>query len=180
DAAQRGELRRDELEALAHAGAFSAFGLERREALWQAAAVGRDAASVVARVQTANVSPPPPMTALQESAADYAAPHLTAGPPLTAVPHIRAQLRNRLRAVGILGARELDAVPHGARVRVAGHVIVRQRPGTAKGFCFLTLEDETGTTNAVVTPARYDRWRVVINTSPLLEVQGPLQPPDRL
>ena len=60
-------------------------------------------------------------------------------------------------------------------MRVAGHVIVRQRPGTAKGFCFLTLEDETGTANAVVTPARYERWRVVLNTSPLLEVIGRLE-----
>jgi error-prone DNA polymerase len=54
-------------------------------------------------------------------------------------------------------------------------VITRQRPGTAKGFVFLTLEDETGTANAVVTPPRYERWRVVLNTSPLLEVEGPLE-----
>jgi len=52
----------------------------------------------------------------------------------------------------VRAARELDDVPHGARVRVAGHVIVRQRPGTPNGFCFLTLEDETGTVNAVVVP----------------------------
>jgi error-prone DNA polymerase len=66
-------------------------------------------------------------------------------------------------------------VPHGAPVRVAGHVIVRQRPGTAKGFCFLTLEDETGTANAVVTPQLYERARLVLNTSPLLEVAGRLE-----
>jgi len=60
-------------------------------------------------------------------------------------------------------------------VRVAGHVIVRQRPGTAKGMCFLTLEDETGTANAVVTPPLYERSRVVLNTSPLLEVAGRLE-----
>jgi error-prone DNA polymerase len=109
------------------------------------------------------------MTRFEETAADYAAMHLTAG------PHIMAHLRDRLRADGIRSARELDAVAQGTRVRVAGHVIVRQRPGTAKGFCFLTLEDETGTANAVVTPPRYDRWRVVLNTSPLLEVEGPLE-----
>src|SRR5205809_281681 len=72
-------------------------------------------------------------------------------------------------------ARALEQVPHGARVRVAGHVIVRQRPGTAKGMCFLTLEDETGTANAVVTPPLYERARVVLNTSPLLEVEGRLE-----
>jgi error-prone DNA polymerase len=170
EVAQHGELRKDELEALAHAGAFAAFGIQRREALWQAAAAERDATSVLARVRpSAAASPLPPMTAFEETAADYTATHLTAG------PHIMAHLRAALRAEGVLSARDLDGVPHGARVRVAGHVIVRQRPGTAKGFCFLTLEDETGTANAVVTPPRYERWRVVINTSPLLEVEGPLE-----
>jgi error-prone DNA polymerase len=81
-------------------------------------------------------------------------------------------LRERLTADGVVSARGLDAVPHGAPVRIAGHVIVRQRPGTAKGFCFLTLEDETGTANAVVVPRLYERSRVVLNTSPLLEVSG--------
>jgi error-prone DNA polymerase len=170
EAAQRGELRKDEIEALAHAGAFAAFGLTRRETLWQAAAVERDAHSLLARVRPVETAAPlPPMSPYEETAADYAAAHLTSG------PHVMAHLRDRLRTEGVLSARELDAVPHGARVRVAGHVIVRQRPGTAKGFCFLTLEDETGTANAVVTPPRYERWRAVLNTSPLLEVAGPLE-----
>jgi hypothetical protein len=105
------------------------------------------------------------MTPFEETAADYAATHLTPG------PHVMTHLRDRLRAAGILAARDLDNVPHGTRVRVAGHVIVRQRPGTAKGFVFLTLEDETGTANAVVTrratsaggssstPHRCSKWR---------------------
>jgi error-prone DNA polymerase len=170
EAAQCGGLRRDEVEALAHAGAFGVFGLERREALWQAGAVERDGGSLLARVHPPSPeSPLPTMTAFDETAADYAAMHLTVG------PHVMAHLRERVRADGVLAARDLDAVPHGTRVRVAGHVIVRQRPGTAKGFCFLTLEDETGTANAVVTPSRYERWRVVLNTSPLLEVEGPLE-----
>ena len=170
EAAQRGSLRKDEVEALAHAGAFAAFGLTRREALWQAAAAERDPASLLARVRPpAAAAPLPPMTPFEETAADYAATHLTPG------PHVMAYLRDGLRAAGVRAARELDAVPHGAPVRVAGHVIVRQRPGTAKGFCFLTLEDETGTANAVVTPPRYERWRVVLNTSPLLEVEGRLE-----
>ena len=109
------------------------------------------------------------MTPCEETAADYAATRLTAG------PHVMAHLRSRLAADGVLAARALDQVPHGARVRVAGHVIVRQRPGTAKGMCFLTLEDETGTANAVVTPPLYERARVVLNTSPLLEVEGRLE-----
>jgi error-prone DNA polymerase len=170
DAAQRAELRKDEIEALAHAGVFAGFGLARREALWQAAAVERDPRSLLARVRPpSTTSPLPAMSAFEETAADYAATHLTPG------PHVMTHLRDRLRAAGILAARDLDTVAHGTRVRVAGHVIVRQRPGTAKGFCFITLEDETGTANAVVTPPRFERWRVVLNTSPLLEVEGPLE-----
>src|SRR5438128_706342 len=170
EAAQRGVLTRSELETLAHAGAFAAFGLPRREALWQAAAVERDPTSLLARVRPqAAGAPLPPMTPCEETAADYAATRLTAG------PHVMAHLRSRLAADGVLAARALEQVPHGARVRVAGHVIVRQRPGTAKGMCFLTLEDETGTANAVVTPPLYERARVVLNTSPLLEVEGRLE-----
>ena len=165
-----GGLRRDELEALAHAGGFAAFGLTRREALWQAAAVERDPSSLLARVRPpAGDAPLLPMSAFEETAADYAATHLTPG------PHIMAYLRDRLRAEGVLAARDLERLPNGAPVRVAGHVIVRQRPGTAKGMCFLTLEDETGTANAVVTPPLYEGSRVVLNTSPLLEVAGRLE-----
>ena len=170
EAAQHGRLRADEVEVLAHAGAFAAFGLARREALWQAAAVERDPESLLARVRpSAAAAPLPAMTPFEETAADYAATHLTPG------PHVMTFLRDGLRAAGVRAARELDDVPHGAPVRVAGHVIVRQRPGTAKGFCFLTLEDETGTANAVVVPRLYERSRVVLNTSPLLEVVGRLE-----
>src|SRR5437870_3807685 len=170
EAAQRAELTRSELETLAHAGAFATLGLARREALWQAAAVERDPTSLLARVRPqAAGAPLPPMTPCEETAADYAATRLTAG------PHVMAHLRSRLAADGVLAARALEPVPPGARVRVAGHVIVRQRPGTAKGMCFLTLEDETGTANAVVTPPLYERARVVLNTSPLLEVEGRLE-----
>ena len=109
------------------------------------------------------------MTVFEETAADYAATHLTAG------PHVMAHLREALRADGVRAAAELDRVAHGAWVRIAGHIIVRQRPGTAKGMCFLTLEDETGTANAFVTPSLYERARVVLNTSPLLEVEGTLE-----
>ncbi len=170
EAAQGGQLRQNELDALAHAGAFATLGLARREALWQAAAAERDPRSLLARVRpAAGAAPLPPMTAFEETAADYAATHMTAG------PHVMAHLRDGLRAAGIRAAADLGDVAHGAWVRVAGHVIVRQRPGTAKGMCFLTLEDETGTANAVVTPPLYERARVVLNTSPILEVEGRLE-----
>jgi error-prone DNA polymerase len=170
EAAQAGELRRDEVEALAHAGGFVAFGLTRREALWQASAVERDSTSLLARVRAPRAAGPlPAMSAVEETAADYAATGLTTG------PHVMTYLRRELTARGVVAAGDLGGVRHGAAVRVAGHVIVRQRPGTAKGMCFLTLEDETGTANAFVTPPLYERWRVVLNTSPLLEVEGKLE-----
>ncbi len=169
-AAQRGGLRRDELDALAHAGALAAFGLARRDALWQAAAVERDATSLLAHVRPPAVpSPLPEMTAWEETAADYTATGLTVG------PHIMTYLRPALAARGVLATTDLPRMRDGAAVRVAGHVIVRQRPGTAKGMCFLTLEDETGTANAFLTPPLFQRWRLLLNTSPLIEVQGLLE-----
>ena len=170
EVAQRGMLRRNELEALAHCGALSAFGLTRRDALWQAAAVERDATGLLARVRPpAMKSPLPPMTAYDETAADYTTTSLTVG------PHVMSYLRAELTARGVHAAADLVRIRDGSAVRVAGHVIVRQRPGTAKGMCFLTLEDETGTANAFLTPPLYERWRVLLNTSALLEVQGLLE-----
>jgi error-prone DNA polymerase len=170
DLARRAALQRDELEAIAHAGALADFGLSRREALWQVAAIERDATSLLARVrQPRPQAPLPPMSAFEEMAADYGTTRLTTG------PHVMAHLRDRLHADGIVPTAALGGLRHGARVRVAGHVIVRQRPGTAKGMCFLTLEDETGTANAFLTPPTYERWRVLLNTSPLIEVEGPLE-----
>jgi error-prone DNA polymerase len=170
DLARRAELRQDELDALAHAGALAAFDLTRRQALWQVAAIERDPTSLLARVRPPRPDAPlPAMTALEETAADYATTSLTTG------PHVMTHLRERLRADGVVATSELARVPDGAAVRVAGHVIVRQRPGTAKGMCFLTLEDETGTANAFLFPQVYERWRVLLNTSPLLEVAGRLE-----
>jgi error-prone DNA polymerase len=170
EAAQVGGLRKDEVEALAHAGAFAAFGLTRREALWQASAVERDGSSLLARVRPRRAAGPlPAMSPIEETAADYASTGLTTG------PHVMTYVRDGLTARGVVAAADLDRVRHGATVRIAGHVIVRQRPGTAKGMCFLTLEDETGTANAFLTPPLYERWRLVLNTTPLLEVEGTLE-----
>src|SRR5262245_33771011 len=170
EVAQRGALRKNELEALAHAGALSAFGLARRDALWQAAAVERDASSLLARVRPVTTRAPlPTMTPYDETAADYTTTSLTVG------PHVMSYLRPELRAAGVHAAADLARVRDGSAVRVAGHVIVRQRPGTAKGMCFLTLEDETGTANAFLTPPLFERWRVLLNTSALIEVQGLLE-----
>ena len=129
-----------------HAGAFAAFGLTRREALWQAAAVERDATSLLAggRLPAAG-TPLAPMTPFEKTATDYAATHLTPE------PHVMAFQGPSPRGRGARGARARRRAARRSGA-VAGHVIVRQRPGTPNGFCFLTLEDETGTVNAVVVP----------------------------
>jgi error-prone DNA polymerase len=171
-------LRRNELDALAHIGALSAFGLSRRAALWQVAAIEWDPGSLFARTDPREKrpaegdSPLPPMSPLDETLADYQGTGMTTG------PQIMAHLRPALAARGVLRAIDLRTAPDGARVLTAGHVIVRQRPGTAKGFLFLTLEDETGMANAVVTPDVFQRNRAVIHTSPLLQVEGALQKVD--
>ena len=109
------------------------------------------------------------MTPVEATLADYRNSGLTTG------PQVMAHLRSKLRERGILDAAELKNVPDGRRVRTAGQVIVRQRPGTAKGFMFLTLEDETGISNAILTPKAFRRFRVPLHTSTIIEIEGPLQ-----
>ena len=117
----------------------------------------------------AEPSPLPEMSAVEETLADYAKSGLTTG------PHLMAHLRPGLDARGVLAAAALRDAPDGRFVRLAGHAIVRQRPGTAKGFCFLTLEDETGTANAVLTPRFFQRFRRALHGAAILEVAGPIQ-----
>jgi error-prone DNA polymerase len=109
------------------------------------------------------------MTPLEDTLADYRRSGVTAG------PHVLAHLRPELDARGVLRTAALGEAPNGRSVRTAGHVIVRQRPETAKGFCFLTLEDETGTANAILTPQAFRRFRVPLHTAAIVEIEGPLQ-----
>jgi len=185
DVASRAELRDDELQALAHVGAFAAFDLTRREALWQASAVpprgtlwamgNREHQNEVVpqppapAARSAARSPLPEMSKMERTLADYRGSGVTVG------PHLMRYLRPELSRAGVVRARDLGGMRDGRWVKVAGLVIVRQRPGTAKGFCFLTLEDETGVSNAVVVPAQFDRHRALIHRASLLQVEGPLQ-----
>ena len=173
DLAARVSLRRNELDALAELGALASVepgAASRRSALWQVAAIERDPRSLFAGTPPHEApSPLAEMTPLEETLADYRASGLSTG------PHVMTHLRPGLRARGVLAARDLRETPDGRSVRLVGHVIVRQRPGSAKGFCFLTLEDETGTANAVLTPRVFDRFRGELHASPILEVSGPLQ-----
>ncbi|HLI80340.1 MAG TPA: OB-fold nucleic acid binding domain-containing protein [Candidatus Binataceae bacterium] len=165
---------RRELDALAYAGAFACFGMTRREALWQAAAVERDPKSLLAGIEPKRntTSPLPGMSPLDETRADYATMGLTAG------PHLMAHLRERLNARGVLSAADVAKVENGAWAKTAGLVIVRQRPGTAKGFFFLTLEDETGISNAIVMPDLFQRHRALLRGAAILQVEGIMQKRD--
>jgi error-prone DNA polymerase len=114
-------------------------------------------------------SPLRPLSPLETTLADYRLAGLTTG------VHVMAHLRPRLERAGLLPAARIREMPDGAWIRTAGHAIVRQRPGSAKGFCFVTLEDETGLSNAVLTPDMASRFRVPLHQSALLEIAGPLQ-----
>jgi error-prone DNA polymerase len=180
DLVNRTGIRREELQTLADIGAFAAFGYERREALWQIEKAVRPAGELfqsetpIPNPQSleAEPCPLPAMTNEERLVADYAGTHLTIG------PHPMAMRRSELAMRGVLRAVDLSRARDGRRIRVAGSVITRQRPGTAKGFVFLTLEDETGISNIIVRPDLFDRERFKILDEPFLLVDGILQNQD--
>jgi error-prone DNA polymerase len=164
---------RREIDALAYAGAFANFGLTRRDAMWNAAAVERDPDSLLAGVKPRPGDVPlEKMSPMDETLADYAATGLTAG------PHLMTYLREKLRAQHVLSAHDLTRARHESWVKTAGVVIVRQRPGTAKGFLFLTLEDETGIANLIVTPDLFQKNRLLLRSAGILLAEGVLQQVD--
>jgi error-prone DNA polymerase len=184
DVVQRTGLRRDELTTLADIGALNAFTNERRSALWQVERAVRPAGELYAgdnsQLPTPNSqtgergarSPLRPMEADERLQADYAGMGLTIG------PHPMALRRDEMALRGVLRACDLPHAKDGRRVRVAGMVITRQRPGTAKGFVFLTLEDETGISNVIVRPDLFDRQRMTVIREPFLIVDGVMQHQD--
>ncbi len=162
--------------------------VHRRTALWQVERAARptgpllemnpqispmDTEESVKSAQSADSfdvdSPLAMMTSEERLVADYRGTGLTVG------PHPMAYRRAELRAAGVLTAAELQRLPNGTRVRVAGGVIARQRPGTAKGFVFLSLEDETGIANAILTPDIFDQHRMIVVSQQFLLLVGKLQ-----
>jgi error-prone DNA polymerase len=200
DLVARAGLRRDELVTLADVGALNAFGYDRRSALWQAERAIRPSGELFTAMNAGNreisADAPPeswtaipdtnlegiadaeaecplkPMNEAERLVADYAGMGLTIG------RHPMALRREDLAMRGVLRAIDLHRARQGRRVRVAGMVITRQRPGTAKGFVFLTLEDETGIANIIVRPDLFVRDRLVIVEEPFLIVDGVLQNQD--
>jgi error-prone DNA polymerase len=182
DLVTRTGIRREELQTLADIGAFASFGYERREALWQVEKAVRPAGELFRDADSGlgirdlgldvKECPLPPMSEEERLVADYAGTHLTIG------PHPMAMRRSELAMRGVLRAMDLPRARDGRRIRVAGTVITRQRPGTAKGFVFLTLEDETGIANIIVRPDLFARDRFKILDEPFLLVDGILQNQD--
>ncbi|MEM8996273.1 MAG: OB-fold nucleic acid binding domain-containing protein, partial [Acidobacteriota bacterium] len=159
-----------QLKRLAFAGAFAGLGLRRREALWQAARVGRDAGPLFAGDRgDSGTSPLPEMAPLEHTVADFQATGLTAG------HHPMAYARAELRREGVVTCAELEQLPQRQVVRFAGSVIVRQRPGTAKGMLFVTLEDETGMAQAIFDPKLLAESRDIISGAAGLVIEGELQ-----
>jgi error-prone DNA polymerase len=173
DLVSRTGLRRDELATLAEIGALNAFGHDRRSALWQIERVIRPAGAMFKDTADGDASesssPLRAMTPVERVRADYAGTSLTIG------PHPMALCRNELALRGVQRASDLAKSRSGRRVRVAGAVITRQRPGTAKGFVFLTLEDETGIANIIVRPDLFTDARATVVGAPYLLVEGTLQ-----
>ncbi|MDP1857543.1 MAG: OB-fold nucleic acid binding domain-containing protein, partial [Gemmatimonadaceae bacterium] len=177
DVVQRAGLDQRSLRALAEAGAFDSMVDDipprdrRRVALWRVLeAVRGDAGPLAPSRPRPNHPPLPTMSRLETTDADY---RLTG---LSLNGHPMHHLRALLDPNGVRTARELQLQGRdGERVAHAGLVICRQRPGTAKGFVFLSLEDETGILNVVVTPKRFERQALMISTTPLLLIRGTLQ-----
>ena len=170
DLARRARLREDQLTKLAFSGALGSLGMTRRAALWQAAQAARNPGELFSGSPgRESESPLPEMSRLEETIADYGAMELTTG------RHLLEHYRTQLKQDGILSAAQLREVPNGSRVATAGAVIVRQRPGTAKGFVFLTLEDETGLSQAIISPRLFSEQRTTILTNSGLIVEGIVQ-----
>jgi error-prone DNA polymerase len=168
-------IRRDELNTLASIGALNSFGYDRRSALWQVERSIRPAGELYeGSGNPADSSPLDPMTLTERLRADYAGTGLTLG------RHPMALRRDALNRRGVLRACDLKAVPHGRPVKTAGAVITRQRPGTAKGFVFMTLEDETGLINVIIHPKLFTREWLTIIEQRFLYFEGVLQNVDNV
>jgi len=172
-------LNRKELTLLARVGAFNELdGIEhRRDALWQVERAGKLEGPLLRQrsellQEEAGDMPLQQMSTEERLIADYSGTGLTIG------KHPMAYRRHDLRRRNILSAEELKTRTDGEFVRTAGCVIARQRPGTAKGFIFLSMEDETGIANVIVTPDLYERQRQIVTGSKFILAEGPLQNQD--
>jgi error-prone DNA polymerase len=171
------QVTRSQIEALATAGAFTeSFGIDRRDALWEAGAYGHARASGqdhLDKIMGLNVIPHlPGMAPIEEAIADLWATGVSPN------GHPTVFLREQLHAKGVLCADQLLTAEHNTRVFVAGVVTHRQRPMTARGTTFISLEDETGLINVVCSKGCWMRHRVIARDAPALLVRGRLEHAD--
>jgi len=167
-------LRDEELAKLAEVGALASLGLTRRAALWQAALAARPKGALFEepdskRRPRPTSSPLPEMSLYEQTEADFAGSGLTVG------RHPVSYVRASLDRDGVVRTADVPRIAAGARIRIAGVVIVRQRPGTANGTLFLTLEDETGMAQAIVKRPLFLANRATIVGHPGLIVEGIVQ-----
>ncbi len=166
---QSTKLPRHAMQRLAEADAFSSLNLTRRQALWQVLGLDDLKTPLFDTLSSADSSEDPHLPAMplgQEVMTDYS----TTG--LSLKDHPVALVREQLNEKKIIPAAEVINMPYGRWVRVAGLVLIRQRPGTASGIVFETLEDETGIVNLIVRPNIYDKYRLAARHSALLQAEG--------
>src|SRR5216117_698376 len=196
DFKQRVLLSKDELGTLAELGALNCFAEHRRAAMWNVEETLHDdllgsagASPAVSRAsrdtlrelfgggaekspESVRGAPLTPMTLPERVRADYETMNLTTGP--HPMKLLRGNLPHIWRAIDLVHAR------HGSIIQIAGNVICRQRPGTAKGFVFISLEDETGVSNAIVEPELFERFRLLITEEAFLLIEGEVQNSDNV
>ena len=170
-------LNRNELTQLARVGALNSIDgiAHRRDALWQVEQAGRSVGPLLQDIDedgTEDISPLAQMSTEERLISDYSTTGLTIG------RHPMSYRRAELRSAQILSAGELARMTDGAWVRTAGCIIARQRPGTALGFIFLSMEDETGIGNVIVEPELYERERRLVTHGKFLLIEGTLQNKD--
>lgn len=171
------ELQKAELVTLSEIGALNSLGeaIHRRTALWQVERAARPAGPLLDMIpEQTELSPLLRMTDEERLVADFHGTGMSTG------PHPMSYCRKALSKLQVNRACDLVKLSDGQYTRVAGCVIARQRPGTAKGFVFLSLEDETGISNVIVTPSLYEKCRVLINREKFLRVDGVLQNQDNV
>lgn len=166
DVCQRTDLSQRQLENLIQAGAFDSFGLSRRDLIWELGKVRQIDEMELDYDDDVSL---PELSRLDSLNMEYAALGLSTE------DHIMAILRPSLTAQGILHSQDVESSIHSTMIRCAGLVVIRQAPPTAKGFRFITLEDEFGFINVIVRPQVYDAYRRVIRSEQLLLFYGEVQ-----
>ena len=173
------ELQKRELISLAEIGALNFLNpkqrIHRRDALWQVERASRRSGPLLESIdEMETASPLAQMTSEERLVADFHGTGMTTG------PHPMAYYRDEMNSMGVVCARNLGTMRNGEYVRVAGAVICRQRPGTAKGFVFLSLEDETGIANVIITPGIFEQNRLTVVAGNFLLIEGRLQNVDNV